>query len=94
MVVVQRWYRERLVGDATTTTRIERERERGGQGVRGGGKGVQYDIINCSTMPPACRHGGHEGTGAFPWSRPIARSSYGGNFIKWILIDAVLKLTI
>lgn len=63
MVVVQRWYRERLVGDATTTTR---RRGEGGRGFRGGGKGVQYDIINCSTMPPACRHGGHEVPGLSP----------------------------
>lgn len=59
MVVVQRWYRERLVGDAVTM--------RGGaRGVRGDAEGVQYDIINCSTMPPACRHGGHEEPGLSP----------------------------
>lgn len=27
---------------------------------------MQYDIINCSTMPPACRHGGHEVPGLSP----------------------------
>lgn len=62
-VVVQRWYRERLVGDATATA----ARSEGG-GREAQREGVQYDIINCSTMPPACRHGDRGGGGlrSFP----------------------------
>lgn len=95
VVVAQGWYREHLVGRRRHGG--TRERGLGGSGEGGGRErgGLQYDIINCSTMPPACKHeGGHEEPGAFLWSRPIARPSYGGNFIKWILIDAVLRLTI
>lgn len=96
VVVVQGWYREHLVGRRRHTVgrargvRGSRARER-----KGNGGGCNMTLL----IAPQCHRrastrGEHEEPGAFLWSRPIARPPYGGNFIKWILIDAVLRLTI